>query len=288
MRTFNYVVTHPGNTHRDEFLALGILAHAGAIGEETPILRREPTPKELEDPDVAVVDVGNVYDHSLGNYDHHGMPREIAECAMSLVAASYRIPGRTETYQELLGEKPWYVFTTWLDSQGPKKAASKFGLSELPTALRSPLEHAVLSAFESGDLGMDTVVDLARMTIGRKVADAVQLRDQIEFFEQHASRAVVHGINCLIIPSDNTFGSEQYRKQQAEAGVVYAVCLSYDNRGNGWSLYRFDDHPSVDFSKLGPEPCISFAHASGFIAKTKERLPVSDLLDLVALAITPQ
>jgi uncharacterized UPF0160 family protein len=56
------ILAHPGGAHKDDLLA----ARSGA-----PIVRRVPTPEELDDPGVAVVDIGGVHDPARSNSDHH-------------------------------------------------------------------------------------------------------------------------------------------------------------------------------------------------------------------------
>ncbi|GAI51791.1 unnamed protein product, partial [marine sediment metagenome] len=48
---------------------------------------------------------------------------------------------------------------------------------------------------------------------------------------------------------------------------------------------RYDGTP-VDFSLISDRPEIAFAHKSGFMAKTKERLGIDDLIALVSKAVT--
>ena len=51
---YSLILTHPGSSHKDEFLACCVLL----ADHRVPIVRREPTAGELADPSVAVVDVG--------------------------------------------------------------------------------------------------------------------------------------------------------------------------------------------------------------------------------------
>lgn len=46
------------------------------------------------------------------------------------------------------------------------------------------------------------------------------------------------------------------------------ILATHDDRGDGWMLYRYDDCPLVDFTKIKEHPDITFAHKGGFIAKT--------------------
>ena len=62
------------------------------------------------------------------------------------------------------------------------------------------------------------------------------------------------------------------------------LVISLDRRSEGWRLYRYDGAP-VDFSLISNCPEIEFAHKSGFLAKTKERLPIDELIALVSKAV---
>ena len=76
------ILTHPGGSHKDEFLACCLLAARHGV----PIVRREPEQTDLDDPNVLVVDVGGEHEPARGNFDHHQFPRDHAPiCALSLV-----------------------------------------------------------------------------------------------------------------------------------------------------------------------------------------------------------
>ena len=282
MNVYKEVWIHPGDSHRDEFLALGILLHAGAMSKETKIVRGDPPQDKIEDPAVAIIDVGGVYDAARGCFDHHCLPRLMVECAMTLVAQNFTIPGTQQTYADLLGEKPWYQFTAWIDSQGPSRAAAQFGLEELPGFMRSPIEAAALEAIKEED--WNTVLPLAKATVNLKVQHALKLQEQMKFLREQAYGLELAGINVLVVPADDTFGSEAFRKEEEARGVTYDACLSWDNRGKGWSLYRYDDSPKLDLSRLEGDVRVGFTHKGGFIAKTIERLDFEALTDLFTIA----
>ena len=63
-----------------------------------------------------------------------------------------------------------------------------------------------------------------------------------------------------------------------------AVSISKDDRGDGWTLYRYDDDPRVDFSVLAGHPDIVFAHKGGFIAKTKA-ITINEAIEIVRKAL---
>ena len=108
------IVTHPGSAHKDDLLAVCVLvAKHGA-----PIVRRDPTPDELEDASVAVVDIGGVHDAARMDFDHHHFPREHAPtCALSLVLDHLGL------YQDALRFCAWLETAEYFDSRGPKRTA---------------------------------------------------------------------------------------------------------------------------------------------------------------------
>jgi hypothetical protein len=76
------ILTHPGGSHKDELLACSLLAAVHRV----PIVRREPTPEDLADPTIAVVDVGGEHAPERNNFDHHQFPADHPPvCALSLV-----------------------------------------------------------------------------------------------------------------------------------------------------------------------------------------------------------
>ena len=74
-------------------------------------------------------------------------------------------------------------------------------------------------------------------------------------------------------------------KLMCTLGNLPDIVISLDRRDEGWRLFRYDGTP-VDFSLISDRPEITFAHKSGFMAKTKERLAIDDLIALVSQAVT--
>jgi hypothetical protein len=62
------IITHGGTCHADETFACAAL---GFLYPDAPILRRDPTPEELADPEIAVIDIGDIYDPETACHDHH-------------------------------------------------------------------------------------------------------------------------------------------------------------------------------------------------------------------------
>ena len=74
--------------------------------------------------------------------------------------------------------------------------------------------------------------------------------------------------NALIDETTHTENaSAQGRPLTALEEDVLAI-VSPDSRGEGYGMRRFNDDARLDFSELGEELDVHFAHARGFIAKT--------------------
>jgi hypothetical protein len=92
---------------------------------------------------------------------------------------------------------------------------------------------------------------------------------------------VIAGVPVIIGETRESAGLEEFRRLDNNPPDVV---ISLDRHDEGWRLFRFDGTP-VDFSLISDRPEIAFAHKSGFMAKTKERLEIKDLIDLVSRAV---
>jgi hypothetical protein len=61
--------------------------------------------------------------------------------------------------------------------------------------------------------------------------------------------------------------------------------ITKSGRNSGWRLYRINDNPHVDFTRIKDDPRVRFAHANGFMAETHERLSEEELHKLVGKAL---
>jgi len=64
------VITHNGPYHADDVLAVAFLKYY-AVKKIIWVERRQPTPEELDNPLVFVLDIGGIYNPSKKNFDHH-------------------------------------------------------------------------------------------------------------------------------------------------------------------------------------------------------------------------
>lgn len=274
---YKYAVVHKGQAHRDDFVAVAI---AFAMGLVTKVFRNDPTADELADPNVLVLDVGGEYAPEKGNFDHHQFDRnDPAACACTLLLKHL---GLLERFYLL----DWVRSTEVMDSKGPFVLAQTLGCQ--PDAIfrnMSPIEGAMVELFEKRQ-ALNSETDLFGMVmadIGRAMLGyAEEIWGQLEWLQKNAQLMTIGTVPAMVIESDNTKGTQKYRDaRHPELGI----CISHDDRGAGWSLYRFNDHPQVDFSRVKDDPRVLFAHAGGFIAKTKERLPLSEVYALVRRAL---
>lgn len=273
------IITHPGSAHRDEFMGACLLIAAGEVDK---IERRDPTDADIADPDRIVLDQGGVWCSAFMNFDHHQFNRDAdPACSITLILPLLGID--VEQARSIWG---WLEFSEMLDSKGPFATAEKLGSN--PDALfagMSPVETTVLRWFQSessidahrkdaepGDYnpGPNPLWDLMSR-IGKEKLDYLsEVVERVNFLRENVEVTEVNGLRFLdatcIDRADNpTLGLEVIAKELGDvAGTV-----TQDDRGDGLSLFRREDHPRVDFSRLEGRGGVLFAHKGGFVAKLK-------------------
>ena len=137
--TFSRILTHPGGSHKDEFLACCLLL----AENRAPIVRREPTDEDLSDLATAVVDVGHEHAPERGNFDHHQFPKDHPPlCALSLVLQHLGI------YEDARQFCDWLEPAEWFDTRGPVETAKWLGVArETLFKLNSPIDTTLLRRF---------------------------------------------------------------------------------------------------------------------------------------------
>lgn len=289
MTAIHTIVTHPGGAHKDDLLACSVLV---AENPEAVILRRDPSPTDLADPAVAVVDVGGSHDPARSNFDHHQFPREHAPtCALSLVLDGLGL------YQDALRFCDWLETAEWFDSRGPKRTAEWLGAPrEAVARLTSPVDMTLLRRFAAapehrpGELvhgwmnavGSDLVEYLRTARAGVERIDRACERWSVE-----APDTVVGTVFLAreAVPLDEPSASlGRYVRWKGIAHETGALVYP-DRRGDGYGITRYEDDPRLDFSRVGGEEDVRFAHASGFMCKTSATDP-KRLRALIALAAT--
>jgi len=277
--SYKRIVTHPGGAHRDDFLSCAIAVVSWP--EISRIDRREPTQKELEDDKVLVLDIGEVLEPAKGNFDHHQLPKEgEALCTLSLLLAHL---GLVERFNLM----DWPKATAIMDDRGPMALATHLGCSiDAIFKNLSPIEGSILEGFgKEREVLLNTATDfMGRMLkqLGKDIlSHADKLHEQNEWLRKHAEIYNLDGLQVLFVDSTNVAGVQKFRDERCPE---VAACVSRDDRGEGWALYRFNDHPSLDFAKLTGCDDVVFAHLGGFLAKTK-KMEIGAALALVLLAL---
>ena len=271
---FKKIVTHGGGAHRDDFVAVALM-----IATEAPsaiVHRRDPTLEEMTDVNTAVIDVGGGAD-GVHCFDHHQLTKESTICSVTLVLGYLKLLE--------LGRKVWKWLgaTERLDTQGPFKSASHYGIKpELFLELMSPVEGWILRMF-----GDTTLIvpgdDFHRLlaSFGKSlIKQLADMRVRLDLLKEVASIRTVKSLAVLDatkISRDQkpAFGLDEFLEGSDEV----AVTITQDERGQGLCLFRRNDHPRVNFARLIGKPGVVFAHTGGFVVKTKADADVAKLLE---------
>ncbi len=270
------ILTHPGGAHKDDLLAVCVLVSKHGAR----VQRREPTAEDLADPGVAVVDVGGSHDPALSNFDHHHFPREHEPtCALSLVLEHLGL------YRDALHFCDWLEPAEWFDSRGPNKTAAWLQVPRRAISqLNSPIDITLLRRFAAvTELAPEDPLYAFMKFVGDDLLEYLRVaRERIDFVAAHAERwSIQHGeeaIEAVFLPRTDPMADEPSQAmksyvrieglEEAVAAIVYP-----DRRGVGYGIGRYEDHPRLDFSRVGDEADVHFAHKSGFMCKTTATSP---------------
>lgn len=285
----NFIVTHPGGAHKDDFLACCLLAHLHGA----PIQRRDPTHEDLSNPSICVVDVGGFHDAALNNFDHHQFPRDAPpQCALSLVLLSLGM------YEDALEFCAWLQPAEWLDTFGPNETAKLMGIPRSAfSELNSPIDVTLLNRFAKySELTTDNVLYQIMCMVGEDILSYIRsLRLRLDYLKQHGqwwnipTKNPESPIRALFlqqsaeIATDPSFGLHAFIAEQKQQQDVH-VLIYPDRRGNGYGLTTYEDCPRLDFSLIESEHDVRFAHKRGFVAKVEATEP-DRLKELTALAV---
>jgi Uncharacterised protein family (UPF0160) len=288
------IVTHLGAAHRDEVLAIAVLlAERGMV----PVERRDPTEQDLADPEVVVVDCGGRHEPSLSNFDHHQLPRDAAPtCALHLVAEWLKLDAVFQL-------QPWYEFTAVMDSKGPVAAGRLVGLTgPLPKSIWSPIEGAVVSLFaartEYDSIGFgdahngerrywDPVLEMLAL-LGRQLIDSARaFAACVESVREHTRIEKLADRWCVFCDAPaqpELLAALDAIVERSGHRVEISITRS-DRPGESWTLYRYNDAPGIDFSRVESDSRVVFAHPGGFIAKVREGVSATAARDIAEKSV---
>ncbi|MEK7354288.1 MAG: MYG1 family protein [Chloroflexota bacterium] len=260
------IITHPGSAHFDEVTAISLIL-AACTDTEFRIERREPLPAELDNPDVWVVDIGHRHEPEKHNFDHH----QSLDCPAAFVLVTEYL-GLGET----MSVQPWWHFKDDVDRFGTVRSSVKYHAGD-DLVNRNPVESWLLDRFAAEP---EACLPLLKAFGRHIIGEARTLKSQIDFWKT-CSRLIIAGVQAMIGETTESAGLEEFRRLDDNPPDIV---ISIDRRDNGWRLFRYEGAP-VDFSLISDRPEIAFAHKSGFMAKTKERLSIEDLITLVNKAV---
>jgi hypothetical protein len=281
--SYTRILTHPGGSHKDEFLACCLLVAGNAV----PIVRREPTDEDLADPLTAVVDVGHEHAPERGNFDHHQFSKDHPPtCSLSLVLQHLGVYEDARTFCD------WLEPAEWFDTRGPVETSRWLGIGRDTLAkLNSPIDVTLLRRFATAtELHPGDPLWEVMRWIGTDLLDYLRnLRERIDFIARTGEFWEIKSpdgpFHVLYLPRTEPLPDEPSaglgRFIEAHSGGRNVVGLVYpDRRGKGFGLSRHNDHPRLDFTRIQDCEDVHFAHARGFVAKTSATDP-ERLLDLV-------
>ncbi len=260
------IITHPGSAHFDDVTAVSLVL---AFYENTSfhVERREPKPEELNNPDIWVIDVGDRYEPEKRNFDHH----QSLECPASFVLVAEYL-GLTER----LSIMPWWDFKDEVDRYGPRNSSIKFNAGD-DLINRNPVEDWLTARFS---VDVENTVPWLKSFGTYLLEEAEKLKNQIEML-QRGKRIEISGVPAVVSETRETIGLEEFRRLEDHPPDIV---ISTDRRDDGWRIFRYEDTP-VDLTLISGDERVAFAHKSGFLAKTRERLSVDELIDLISKAV---
>jgi hypothetical protein len=287
MTPFSTILTHPGGAHKDEFLACSVLLAVHPV----PLMRREPTPSDLADASIAVVDVGHVHDPALNNFDHHQLPRDHAPtCSLSFVLQHLGL------YEDARVICDWLEPAEWFDCRGPSDTARWLGVERgAISKLHSPIDGTLLRCFSQATrLSPGEPLWEIMRVIGQDLLGYLRsLRDRLDFIARHAELWTLDGVPgspCALflprtdpLPDDPSAALERYVESSGLGNRVIGL-ISPDRRSDGYGLSRHRDSARLDFTRVTGESDVHFTHARGFVAKTSATNP-DRLRQLLRMAI---
>jgi hypothetical protein len=272
------IVVHPGNAHRDDFMAVSVLL---ATLDPVEVFRREPTSEDLAAPDTFVVDVGMAYDPGRHNFDHHQ--------DLSLPCAFHLVMKHLGYHEEALEVFGWYPILNMIDVRGPHKTAEKLGIdASVIFASSSPIDGYILSRFSKiRFLGKQDLLYEFMKELGQDLLALIGLKKQrLELLKKEAEVFAVKQYKVVVSRIDDNpkLSMELYLRDLADTRIV--ICITPSVRGEGWELLRLGDSRLVDFRVIADQPEIRFVHANGYVATTRTLIPPAEVIELAARAIT--
>ncbi len=268
------IIVHPGAAHFDDVLAAALIL-ANHENEEFLIQRRQPDQAELDDPETYIIDIGGEYNPQKLNFDHHHD---------SSLPAAFVIAARHFGLEDLLKNEPWWEFKSDRDTMGPSRAAKKYEIKRL-SHTSAPIEDFFIQKFSAcvEIPSQDPIYQLLK-EFGQSLVNKVKfIKEQTAYFKTCPLVKIKDKL-AIISESKEKFGVQEFRKTMS---VPADLLIYHDDRETAWAVFRFNDYDeSIKLLNVKDYPQIRFVHANGFLAKTKERIPLEELYKILENAVS--
>jgi len=276
------IYTHPGSVHSDELIAIAIVLHVFYKNLDSVEIRREEPPKDIA-PSDWVLDQGKELNALMRRIDHHQLTAsDPTSCTFSLLLENL---GYGESAKQFLD---WYTNFTILDAKGPDELAKHLKTDvNVIYSLQSPVDMALKEEFKKAP--DHVMVKYQLQTVGKHIITSLQLfQDRVKLLDVKADIIDIgkHGIQAVLFKEaidEPAFGMRKWLELNEHTDV--AISVTVDERGGGWSLYRFGDHPKIDFTKIKGEKDVVYVPNTGFVAKVKQGATRARLLELINKSI---
>ena len=244
------IITHSGNAHADEFLACAFLAFLTGA----PIVRtREVSQDDLENSNIIVVDIGNVFDPEKNNFDHH-QDRNLP-CSLIMVLEHF-----LDLPRDLLLSIDELRFIDEWDRFGPIAVQRSWNL-KLPE-FRDPISELVLRIFSEQEvIKPEDPLHAVLRKVGEELINFIaEFKKNIEK-AKNAKTFEVKGLK--VVQLEENVPIRFIKKVHTDVAVV----VQPNQRTPGaLTLTRVDDHPRVDFNRIKDKVPAHFIHPNGFMA----------------------
>ena len=199
-----------------------------------------------------VLDQGGRYQPALQNFDHHQLGSDHPDCCtltLTLEALGYDI-------SMVRRVMPWLPFTETMDSQGPTRAAMRFGLRpEQMPHLQSPVEKTILRMFGDSQQVEGALLELMHKLGSTLLGELEEISALLKVLEPAKTKMlndimVFDATECTLTTSPVLTSAIEQHLRTNQWSKQCAVIVIKDGRGDGLALLRRNDHPRIDFRRL--------------------------------------
>jgi uncharacterized UPF0160 family protein len=239
----NKIITHNGQFHADEVLAIATLMELGVVKDNIPIERVASIDALSTSVRTFVLDIGQLHKTHLLCFDHHQDANLESTCVLVLnwvVNQGYISPDVAEQLYNSL-----YKSVSDIDRGIVTEKSTSF--------------NAIVRSFNiMNDLGFDAALIQARLILKVYIMNAEKAVKDIQVW---ASLQKSNGI-AITESSEVIHNWKEYAKKD---NVILLCCPS--NRGNGWNLISRDSQEFV----IPVDNEQTYRHNSGFLAVYQDK-----------------